>query len=107
MPQPTCPTTATREASGMAKLMLEEKESPIQPRPPEGGKTGELGNGRPLQGHLWGLEIQKPKPPGGKGGHSGSHLLSTGGSVRDQLKEALFTLTLLLPASQWQKERCP
>lgn len=53
------------------------------------------------------LETQKFKQPGGKGCHPGSYLFNTGGSVRDQLKEALFTLTLLLPASQWQKERCP
>lgn len=36
LPHPTWPTTATREGSGMAKLMLEEKEWPIQPRLPEG-----------------------------------------------------------------------
>lgn len=115
MPHPTWPTTATREGSGMAKLMLEEKEWPIQPRLPEGQGSRLPGPQKrqtlpgPLRGPGPSLgdqpESRKPKQAGrGRGCNPEPYLLSTGGSVRDQLKEALFMLTLLLPASGLQKE---
>lgn len=71
--------------------VADTSRAPERPRPISGGPAGE----------------PKAKAGGERGCNPEPYLLSTGGSVRDQLKEAFFMLTLLLPASGLQKERSP